>query len=62
MGSWLIFGDFNIVRYREERSNSQFYFKTATDFNNFITNIRLLDLNMGGSKFTYFGNFGEKLC
>ncbi|KAL4583319.1 hypothetical protein LXL04_007889 [Taraxacum kok-saghyz] len=59
-GNWIIFGDFNAVRRPEERLNLLFCPRIATAFNNFIANSGLLDLNMGGRKFTYFCEAGFK--
>ncbi|XP_023744571.1 uncharacterized protein LOC111892750 [Lactuca sativa] len=35
-GNWLLFGDFNVVRHKEERFNSQFCEVSAQDFNRFL--------------------------
>lgn len=61
VGNWIIFGDFNVVRKPDERLNSTFCPSTAAEFNKFITDTGLLDLNMGGRKFTYFCVDGCKL-
>ncbi|KAL4592668.1 hypothetical protein LXL04_005671 [Taraxacum kok-saghyz] len=57
-GKWILFGDFNAVRRPEERINSAYI---AADFNKFIVDNGLLDLNMGGRRFTYFSDVGCKL-
>ncbi|KAL4589627.1 hypothetical protein LXL04_002535 [Taraxacum kok-saghyz] len=59
-GTWVVFGDFNAVRRPEERLNSVFCPRTAADFNRFILNSGLVDLNLGGRKFTYFCEDGCK--
>ncbi|XP_022013938.1 uncharacterized protein LOC110913414 [Helianthus annuus] len=51
-GLWLILGDFNEVRYPEERFNSQFDIGGAMSFNSF---------NMGGMKFTFLSGDGTNL-
>lgn len=53
-GRWVVFGDFNAVRRPSERLNSHYCKRTATDFNIFIQDVGLHDLNMGGHQFTYF--------
>ncbi|KAL4560863.1 hypothetical protein LXL04_033019 [Taraxacum kok-saghyz] len=52
--TWIFFGDFNAVRRPDERFNSTFCLNIAVAFNIFITDAGLLDMNMGGRKFTYF--------
>lgn len=53
-GAWVVFGDFNTVRFSEERYNSQFCQYSARDFNSFIVDAGLKDVRMGGHHFTYF--------
>ena len=60
-GNWIIFGDFNAVRRPEERINSVFCPYIASDFNKFINENGLLDINMGGRRLTYFSEVGCKL-
>ncbi|KAL4555405.1 hypothetical protein LXL04_038023 [Taraxacum kok-saghyz] len=50
---WIICGDFNEVRCSEERRGSTFHARGAQAFNNFIENLGLIDLNLGGRSFTY---------
>lgn len=59
--SWIILGDFNDLRRPEERINSIFYKSSADSFNRFIQRVELHNLRMGGSRFTYFQQFGAKL-
>ena len=47
-GNWLIFGDFNVVRHRDERFNSQFFPFSAFSFNCFIHKAGVQDFKMGG--------------
>lgn len=51
-GKWIVFGDFNAVRDREERKNSQFDPTCAGDFNEFIEDAGLREYNLKGMKFT----------
>nr|KAJ0203968.1 hypothetical protein LSAT_V11C500292530 [Lactuca sativa] len=51
-GTWIVFGDFNTVRRREERHNSQFCPSSAFHFNRFINEAGLHDIQMGGNRFT----------
>jgi len=60
-GNWVIFGDFNGVRRSDERLNSTFCPRIAYDFNKFISEAGLIDLNMAGRRFTFFCEFGCKL-
>lgn len=60
-GIWIMMGDYNAVRHRGERFNSNFCERTTRDFNNFIHKIRLSDLKMGGHRFTCFHNSDLKL-
>ncbi|PWA64445.1 RNA-directed DNA polymerase, eukaryota [Artemisia annua] len=39
-GAWCIFGDLNVVRSSDDRFNSQVNLKEASDFNDFINNMR----------------------
>ena len=47
-GNWIVLGDFNSVRKKEERFNSSFCPYTAAAFNNFIQDTGLIEPNMGG--------------
>ncbi|GJV91519.1 putative RNA-directed DNA polymerase, partial [Tanacetum coccineum] len=58
--AWCIFGDFNEVRSREERRNSGFNKRGAVNFNNFINGECLIDIPMGGKKFTRISDDGLK--
>lgn len=51
--NWLLFGDFNVVRRKEESFSSQFCEASARDFNQFIHEAGIQDFNMGGEQFTY---------
>ncbi|KAJ0443306.1 putative RNA-directed DNA polymerase [Helianthus annuus] len=60
-GLWVFLGDFNDVRYPEERLNSEFVTTNAEAFNTFILSAGLQEYDMGGAKFTYVSDNGEKL-
>nr|KAJ0218832.1 hypothetical protein LSAT_V11C300154990 [Lactuca sativa] len=53
---WVVFGDFNAVRSAEERIGSSFCSSTAYHFNKFIASAGLIDLPIGGRKFTYMSS------
>lgn len=52
--NWIIFGDFNVIRSREERASSIFNHRDASAFNDFIAMAGLFDFPLGGRKFTRF--------
>lgn len=54
-------GDFNVVRKHDERKESIFHQHRAAAFNKFINIAGLLDLNLGGRRFTWIGMDGIKL-
>lgn len=56
-----LMGDFNVVRNQDERKGSTFYHLRATTFNEFIHSAGLLDMNLGGRRFTWIGMGGTKL-
>ncbi|KAI3814944.1 hypothetical protein L1987_14593 [Smallanthus sonchifolius] len=60
-GLWIIMGDFNDVRSPDERFNSEFVASYADCFNDFIEAADLLEYHMGGYKFTYMSDKGDKL-
>ncbi|GKB00934.1 RNA-directed DNA polymerase, eukaryota [Tanacetum coccineum] len=51
-GTWILMGDFNVVRFKSERVGSVFEEKEAADFNDFIATLGLHDFQMGGRRFT----------
>ncbi|XP_022042309.1 uncharacterized protein LOC110944976 [Helianthus annuus] len=55
-GWWIVFGDFNAVRDRDERKNSAFDPVCARDFNNFIDEAGLREYDLKGLKFTCMTN------
>ncbi|XP_022032258.1 uncharacterized protein LOC110933336 [Helianthus annuus] len=60
-GWWVILGDFNAVRFKEERRNSIFNSKCASIFNDFIDENGLREYEMKGRKFTYLKDNDNKL-
>ncbi|GKB77670.1 transposon TX1, partial [Tanacetum coccineum] len=57
-GAWCIFGDLNVVRCNEDRLNCQVNIKESIEFNDFINDMRLLEIPMGGRKFTRVSDDG----
>ncbi|KAK1424876.1 hypothetical protein QVD17_20217 [Tagetes erecta] len=60
-GTWIMCGDFNAVRFHEDRKNSSFNPNCARNFNDFIYNSSLLEYTMKGSKYTYARKSGNKM-
>ncbi|PWA70430.1 cytochrome P450 [Artemisia annua] len=60
-GHFILFGDFNEVRYESERFGSMFNSQGAENFNEFISQLGLLDLNIGGRNFTWMNKMGTKM-
>nr|GEV26057.1 hypothetical protein [Tanacetum cinerariifolium] len=52
-GEYMVMGDFNEVRYLEERMGSMFNVQGANAFNNFISNSRLVEIQLEGFSFTW---------
>nr|XP_043623555.1 uncharacterized protein LOC122595278 [Erigeron canadensis] len=59
-GKYLICGDFNSVRCRDDRMGSLFSAMNARNFNEFIDNGKLIDVAMGRHKFTRLSLDGLK--
>ncbi|GKA97686.1 cytochrome P450 [Tanacetum coccineum] len=57
----IVLGDFNEVRIETERLGYTFCKRGAKLFNDFIYKSQLVDLPMGGRKFTRMNKFGTKL-
>ncbi|XP_071727435.1 uncharacterized protein [Rutidosis leptorrhynchoides] len=57
---WLLCGDFNEVRYQSERFNSIFNQSWADLFNQFINRTCLIEVLLGGKKFTRICDNGVK--
>ncbi|GJW03842.1 RNA-directed DNA polymerase, eukaryota [Tanacetum coccineum] len=58
--TWIVFGDFNVVRYRKEHSGSGFNDREANVFNDFIARNGLFDFPFGGRKLPRFDKEGKK--
>ncbi|XP_024958879.1 uncharacterized protein LOC112499834 [Cynara cardunculus var. scolymus] len=59
--AWVICGDFNEVRAAEERKGSNFDPIGARFFNDFIASAGLIDIRLGGRKFTWMSRDYSKL-
>ncbi|XP_071687297.1 uncharacterized protein [Rutidosis leptorrhynchoides] len=57
---WLLCGDLNEVRFQSDRFNSEFNPNWAMRFNDFINNLRLIDIPLGGKRFTRVCDNGIK--
>ncbi|GJT40557.1 RNA-directed DNA polymerase, eukaryota, reverse transcriptase zinc-binding domain protein [Tanacetum coccineum] len=60
-GKVILFGDLNEVRSESERFGSIFSNGDAAIFNDFIRDTSLIDLPMGGRKFTWINKVGTKM-
>ncbi|XP_071739580.1 uncharacterized protein [Rutidosis leptorrhynchoides] len=60
-GEYILFGDCNEVRVEEERFGSVFHPDEATVFNSFIDNAGLVDIPLGGRKFTWVNTPATKM-
>nr|GEW97244.1 RNA-directed DNA polymerase, eukaryota, reverse transcriptase zinc-binding domain protein [Tanacetum cinerariifolium] len=60
-GSYILFGDFNVVRNPSERVGSQFNLISASSFNNFINDGIFWDMPLGGHAYTRLSSSGYKL-
>ena len=50
---WCVFGDFNAVRFPNERSGSNRFSASMTDFSDFIEDMNLVDLPLHGGRYTW---------
>ncbi|XP_071718049.1 uncharacterized protein [Rutidosis leptorrhynchoides] len=57
---WVLGGDFNEVRYQEERKNCKFIESRAKLFNSFIENSQLIEIPLLGKRFTRISDNGTK--
>lgn len=60
-GCWVLGGDFNAVKSREERVGKHNDSRSIFDFSSFIRDLNLIDLQMGGRKFTWYNTNGESM-
>ncbi|GKC98109.1 RNA-directed DNA polymerase, eukaryota [Tanacetum coccineum] len=59
-GAWCLLGDFNEVRNLDDRLNTQFHARDSDEFNTFIANTRMVEVPMGGRRFTRVREDGMK--
>ncbi|XP_076936935.1 uncharacterized protein LOC143604289 [Bidens hawaiensis] len=52
-GLWVVAGDFNVVRSKEDRRNSNFDASSAKDFNDFVEEADLHEYSLKGNRFTF---------
>ncbi|GJX15428.1 putative RNA-directed DNA polymerase, eukaryota, reverse transcriptase zinc-binding domain protein [Tanacetum coccineum] len=57
--AWCVFGDFNEVREQDDRLNTQFQAR-EDEFNEFIVNTHLIEMLLGGRRFTRISDDGMK--
>ncbi|GJW83493.1 RNA-directed DNA polymerase, eukaryota [Tanacetum coccineum] len=60
-GETVVTGDFNEVRHKSERFGTMFYAHEAKVFNTFIADSGLVEVSLGGNKFTWCHKFGSKM-
>lgn len=60
-GCWLLGGDFNTVRCREEKIGRHIDSRSMSDFSTFINELQLIDLQMGGRSYTWYNRSGEAM-
>ncbi|GJV48321.1 RNA-directed DNA polymerase, eukaryota [Tanacetum coccineum] len=60
-GVSIIMGDFNVVRYPEERFGSQFDSNMTNDFNDFIEENDLIDPPLGGYQYIWVNKMATKM-
>ncbi|GJV59413.1 RNA-directed DNA polymerase, eukaryota, reverse transcriptase zinc-binding domain protein [Tanacetum coccineum] len=60
-GHYVLFGDFNAVRFESERISSQFNSTAADSFIHFIHDGDLGEIPLGGNSFTRLSTSGDKL-
>nr|GEU53261.1 RNA-directed DNA polymerase, eukaryota [Tanacetum cinerariifolium] len=60
-GHYIIFGNFNVVRYASERIGTVFNPSSANVFNQFIRDAHLWDIPLRGHLFTRINKHGDKL-
>ncbi|XP_022018849.1 uncharacterized protein LOC110918877 [Helianthus annuus] len=60
-GFWIVGGDFNAVRFREERRNCSFKPSCANNLNAFVFESGLIEYDLRGMQFTWRSDNGNKL-
>ncbi|XP_071688861.1 uncharacterized protein [Rutidosis leptorrhynchoides] len=61
IGEYVLFGDFNEVREEMEKFGSVFHDDEAHVFNTFIANTGLVDVPLGGRRFTWINKAATKM-
>lgn len=60
-GCWLLGRDFNTVKCRQEKLGFHFDTGSMSDFASFINDSQLLDLQLGGRKYTWYKTNGKSM-
>ncbi|GKG18097.1 RNA-directed DNA polymerase, eukaryota, reverse transcriptase zinc-binding domain protein, partial [Tanacetum coccineum] len=60
-GNVIVMGDFNEVREAGERYGSVFHERQADAFNSFIENLNLIDIPLGGFRYTWSDKWASKM-
>nr|GEZ96595.1 hypothetical protein [Tanacetum cinerariifolium] len=60
-GNVIVMGDFNEVREAGERYGSVFHERQADTFNSFIKNLNLIDIPLGGFRYTWSDKWASKM-
>jgi hypothetical protein len=50
--AWLICGDFNVIRFRNEKSRPNFNVRASSKYNNFLDDLNLIEYELLSRKFT----------
>lgn len=58
-GEYILISDFNEVWDDSKRMGSQFHNNSARNFNNFIEQAKLIDIPLGGSRYTWSDKRGS---
>ncbi|GKE93277.1 putative RNA-directed DNA polymerase, partial [Tanacetum coccineum] len=58
--AWCVFGDFNEVNEQDDCLNTQFQARESDEFNEFIANTHLIEVPLGGWRFTRISDDGMK--
>lgn len=51
--SWLLFGDFNLIRFRLEKQGPSYNYSLSSRFNGLISDLSLIDCPLNDRKFTW---------
>jgi hypothetical protein len=50
--AWLLCGDFNAIRFRSEKSGTNFHARVSARFNSFLDDLNLIEYELSHMKFT----------